>query len=165
MKTETYAAIYTYLTNKYPDLEGKDFHREAEASLELLQALCGRIFEYDTYTETHTVFAGRVFLAAKPVDEVLSAKVDGVDVDFKVNKPLGILYVDAPDGAEVEVTYRGGYQTLPSSIIIALADLTFFFMQLDPHIKEGRLGELTFAFTELPISVQQVVSAYKMLGV
>ena len=94
------------------------------ASLAIAEAYCKRQFSFATeVAHYYHVESGYLFVPRYPINMVTSVvRSNGQsDIKFKVNKSAGFLdlhgrYTDE----ELQVSYSGGYVTLPDDLVIAL---------------------------------------------
>ena len=94
-----------------------------DASLAIAEAYCNRKFAYADVTE-EAVFdgGGRLSLERYPVDHITKISAKGyTNQKYDLNKRAGLLFFHSYGFSEfVDVTYGGGYVTLPDDLVVAL---------------------------------------------
>jgi hypothetical protein len=94
------------------------------ASLAIAEAYCKRKFSFAAeVAHYYHVSAGYLFVDRYPINAVTSVVRNNgqSDIKYKVNKSAGFLDLHGRySDEEIQVTYSGGYATLPDDLIIAL---------------------------------------------
>ena len=94
------------------------------ASLAIAEAYCQRKFSFTAeVAHYYHVSAGYLFVDRYPINAVNSVvRSNGQsDIKYKVNKSAGFLDLHGRySDEEIQVTYSGGYATLPDDLIVAL---------------------------------------------
>ena len=94
------------------------------ASLAIAEAYCKRRFSFAAeVAHYYHVEAGYLFVDRYPINSVTSVVRDNgqSNIKYKVNKSSGFLDLHGRySDEELQVTYSGGYATLPDDLVIAL---------------------------------------------
>jgi uncharacterized phiE125 gp8 family phage protein len=108
-EVKAYLKIPTQVTEE--DAMLQHFIQAAQSETELVR---DRILEQPGSPITETIISKGedILLQAYPVESISSVKVDGVETtNYTLRPATGILSGSFPAGAEVEVTYIGGFTT------------------------------------------------------
>ena len=94
------------------------------ASLAIAEAYCKRKFSFAAeIAHYYHVEAGYLFVDRYPINSVTSAVRNNgqSNIKYKVNKSAGFLDLHGRySDEEIQVTYSGGYATLPDDLLVAL---------------------------------------------
>lgn len=163
----TVANIKTYLnitTTEYDDL----FTLLINAFDAFAENDCNRKFDQETVTEYHDGGTNKIFVDRPPIDSDTSVVVyddpdrsfSDIDLvssdDYGIDYDLGILEFDydlLEGNMSIKVTYKGGYDTIPSDL--QLAAIEQVVMKYKEAIK-GELGIVSRSWPDGSVSIQPV---------
>ena len=96
-----------------------------DTAIAIAENYCKRQFKYAAeVAHYYYTDAGVLFVSRYPIEQVqsvVSAKNTKTLTDYKVNKSAGmIMFKGYAVGEQIDITYAGGYKTLPADLELAL---------------------------------------------
>lgn len=175
----TLAQVKEYIGNSADNTDDALLTRLLDASAELLERSCNRVFASASYTETRDG-NGQSFMvfANRPITAVSSVSVNGTAVPQSTSTASGgwVLasqwkialrgaYAFTEGVQNVAVTYTAGYATIPADITQACCVLTSLAykerdrMGIDAKTVGGE--NISFSKDDIPPGVQAVINNYR----
>jgi len=129
---------------------------------EYIKSQCERNFEYGTYTEKVRIANGVLFLKERPVESITEV-IDVSGYEYSVwdfNSETGEVYLEEQIDSIAEVTYVGGYQSIPNDLKMAVIRLAEYLFNNPEGVKNVNFEGVTVAYTDTLVLVQQVIYRY-----
>lgn len=182
MALTTIQKLRSYLQLNNDEELDNDFLQDIIDSAEsIIESYCGKL-ELSTYTESHTC-KHKVFPRNRPLIEVQSITREGVVLektnykvrgnyiefmDSKIYTMGGSKVYASDDTTEVEITYKAGYEKIPSEIVLAATKLAAIEYK---DSRDERLGldaetegDVSFTYsnrdTGIPLSIKSILDKY-----
>jgi len=126
------------------------------------RSYCGRLFDYDTYTERVYFENGFGLLKETPVESVSSvANTDEIEItEFEYHED-GQIWIGPQATLSTYVTYTGGYSSLPADLKLALLRWIEYFYHKPEGVTRMSFEGLGTQF-ERPSDVQEILDLYKV---
>ena len=139
----------------------------ARAAYNIAEKYCGRIFvaEETDFTEIVTPRRGMFFLKAIPIRSITSIVTLETDEPLtarKIISDIGLVVLAERYDEEIVVRYKGGLDTLPEELLLAIRDIGINLWLLDPHLVSMRGGDFSFDVDIIPPKISKVLDLYTL---
>jgi len=143
-----------------------------KAGIKASENYCRRNFNQQEYVEKGFAIGDDIQLSSLPVIEVKEVKIDDdIITDYVLFKSLGIVEFEEVYENDFEVTYTGGYTTLPDDLLQGICLVIINMFTKYQKIADGANsvvtsdGTINYNMEAIPQEAKQILNRYKRLRI